>query len=255
VRPTSRNQPPRTRRGARPRHLANPPITEAQIDFRLVQSGAVAIESIKRIADGFASAYPKAEDQPVLQLRVDVGPGSVQSSSFGFGGIIRRSNDGRDVLQCRADGCAYSRLAPYRNWEEALPRALDIWKAYLKVTAVAAVRVTVRYINVIPIPAVASDLGRYLVYPPNAPLSRRSTIRGFLSTVTLFETDSNVYASVIQTALSGPAIDQVPIAVNIEAYRDNVEPAAVKQTLGILRSTKNRLFFGSLTPYALRRYS
>jgi uncharacterized protein (TIGR04255 family) len=177
-----------------------------------------------------------------------------QSSAFAFGGVVRRSRDGANVLQCRTDGCSYSRLAPYKSWEHALPRALAIWNAYQKATAATAVRVTVRYINVIPIPVEAPDLGRYLVNPPKAPLSRTSTVRGFYSTVTLFETDSNIYASVLQAVLSGNINDEVPIALNVEAYQENVEPSTIKTTLGLLRDTKNRLFFGSLTPHALRPY-
>jgi uncharacterized protein (TIGR04255 family) len=253
VPPTPR-KPPRKRKSVGPGRLTNPPITEAQIDFQLANFSPISVETIRLIAAQFARQYPLLSDQPLLQMQVNVGGGPLQSTSWGFGGVIRRSTDARDVLLCRMDGCAYSRLAPYGSWEEILPRALAIWNAYRQATGAGAARVTVRYLNVIHIPAEAPDLYSYLKYPPDAPLSKASTVRGFYSMVTMFETDSRIQASVLQSALPGPIADRVPIALNVEAFLDNVEPSAIAASLDLLRKTKNRLFFGSLTPLALRPY-
>lgn len=187
-------------------------------------------------------------------MQVNIGVGSVQGTAWGFGGVIRRSADGKDVLLCRSDGCSYSRLAPYRSWEEILPRALSIWDAYHRATGASTARVTVRYLNVIHIPVKAAYLGKYLRHPPELPYIKEAIVSGFYSMVTMFETVTKIHASVLQSGLPGPISDQVPIALNIEAHLDDVRPEAIKNALELLRKTKNRLFFGSLTPLAIQPY-
>src|SRR5438094_288898 len=109
------------------------------IDIRTSSSrGSLPDAGMDRDVDGLLAfhrrirnEYPHVSHRKNIHVqlgrRVEVKPGQ-RSEGFFFSSV-----DGRQVVQARLDGFAFSRLKPYKDWDHLRAEAKRLWRDYVDV--------------------------------------------------------------------------------------------------------------------------
>ena len=189
------------------------------------------------------------------------GEGRVASSEPAFDALILKSEDQKLIAQLGAERFTVNRLAPYADWEELLPRAMDIWTHYREVLGPERiVRIAVRYINDLHFPATSTEsLETYLTSPPVLPNKLNELqIVNFMTRFVLFDPATRINTSVTQ-ALQGSSEDNiVHIVLDFDCFlEDEFDPKdtdSIYESLLALRHAKNQAFFSSITDTTVRLY-
>ena len=243
-----------------PRHLANAPITEAIIDFRVKLPEGFQAEQFSGLEDRLRDQFPKVEKRNLMVSHFGVEEGKPippTTQMRGLYGFFFRSEDGLHVAQFRTDGFTFSRLKPYTNWERVFPEAYKLWDLYVETASPEFItRIAVRYINRINIPLPVKELTQYLTAPPKVPAGLPASLNSFLTRLVVSEPDTGI-ASTITQALEKVESDFVTIILDIDTYRkeefeisdENIIPAFEK-----LHEIKNRVFFSSITEDTVRLF-
>jgi uncharacterized protein (TIGR04255 family) len=243
---------------ARQRHLRNPPISEALVDFRVVRlSRPFGDESLSQLRAWLGDRYPIVERREGFEasVKLQAAPVAPATTTRRFNGFFFKSPDRVDVAQFRVDGFTFNRLRPYTSWEDILPRALDLWKLYVDLTEPEAVtRLAVRYINKLKFTP-PSDLSRWLTAPPTIAPGYPSLVSEFLTRMRLHEREEGLGVIVTQVSEASAEPDVMRVVLDIDAYTEEIEfqprDGRIGEVLEILRTLKNRIFFGALTEDAI----
>ncbi len=242
-------------------NLPNAPITEAIFDFRVKLPDGFDVAKFAALRPWLEQEYPKFEEKKVMQFgfQQEAGKPPVQSMvDLGVHGHFFRSSDETKIAQFRRDGFTFNQLKPYVSWDDAFAEASRLWNIYVETAAPTEVsRIAVRYINRILLPMPLGEFSKYLTAPPALPKDVPKHMSGFFTRVVIQDADSGIAANVVQ-ALE-PLLDKtyVPMILDIDAYRQDLsdEPnQALLAKFAQLRTMKNRIFFGSLTPEALQLF-
>lgn len=179
---------------------------------------------------------------------------STQTRDLGFQGLWLKSEDEKTVAQFRVDGFTFNRLKPYTSWEEICPEAMRLWRIYVDITQPRSVmRLAVRYINRLPLPAGASgiELEDYIITAPRAPQSVPDVISTFAMRTVLAHPERRLGANVAQILEANPQDpSRAVLLFDINVYRIGelqVDDEVLQDVLADLRLYKNQIFFGSLT--------
>jgi uncharacterized protein (TIGR04255 family) len=162
------------------RHYNKAPIVEAIIDIQVGGGNAISIDDVTSLADSLKGQFPTRLPLHHLQMGFAVAPGgrpefSNQEETLGF----RLDRTGR-VLQLRTNGCTYSHLAPYSDWATFSSEAEGYWNLYRHaLNPKQAVRVAVRIINRVPLPAGDFQLDSCLNLYPTIPASLPTEVQSF----------------------------------------------------------------------------
>ena len=149
-------------------HYPNAPIKEAIIDLRVKPGDGLKLEQLERVGAG-EEAYPKQDEtyHAVGMMEVQAGVSASASAHQRQTGFKFTSGNEKYIWQARMDGFTFSRLAPYESWEPFRDEAKRLWCLYRERTAPAeVVRLAVRYVNRIDLPADCVDLKRYFRTSP-----------------------------------------------------------------------------------------
>ncbi|WP_080465501.1 TIGR04255 family protein [Burkholderia cenocepacia] len=241
------------------RHLSDAPIREAIIDIQF--GPEVAFETIDSFATDFASSDDKISDIWTSTLQVKVEPTGVRQSQVGARvGKRIDMDEGKHVVQFRTTGFTFSRLRPYDRWEVMSEDALGIWKKYHDAIKPAAItRLATRFINAIEISLPIVDFADFLIYPPEVPNSLPQGVMSFLNRVAFSDPGTPDVTTVTQM-LEGLSPDQKNVTILLDIDAACIAPPTdtdirqIALTLGRLRETKNKAFFGYLKESALERY-
>lgn len=93
-------------------------------------------------------------------------------------------SDGKQLVQVRAQGFSFNRLAPYTGFDDMLAEVERTWHLYVKIASPVQIRVIrLRYINRILLPLVEGrvELDEYLKVGPKLPDEDRLAFSGFLN--------------------------------------------------------------------------
>ena len=176
-----------------------------------------------------------------------------------MGVTFSKTSDEKTIVQFRADGFTFNRLRPYTSWEGIFPQAFELWGLYCSVAKPEVVtRLAVRYINRIELPSGPVSMEKFFraaaVIPPELP----QTISGFLTRVTIHDSETDMAAHIAQALEAGATGKQAAAILDIDAFLQrefaNMGDPAIKQTFNRLRELKNRIFFNSLPEQTLRRF-
>lgn len=243
---------------AQQRHLAHAPITEAVIDLRCQVDSKFDLNKLRDLKTSVGYGEPKEITRVDFELRQDPG-GTAQSREIDHGIIGWRfnSNDGKQVLQFRQDGCTFSRLAPYTKWDDVFAEACRFFKLFVKIANPQEVnRIAVRYINRMLFPLVEiKDFSPFLTAPPACPNVHNVSLASFFNQIQLKENNSSVAATIIQTVQppSSTETDKVPVILDIDVFEVgnfSPDPDVFLSHFTSLRDAKNRYFFSSITDNA-----
>lgn len=213
-----------------------------------------------RAEEFFAASYPKKQTQFIqsAEFTVNAAGGSHLLTGNGLAGFLFRSADEKQIVQVKAGGFAFNRLAPYDSMDAWLPEAKQRWSEYLQIVRPARIRrVALRYINRLMLPLRADgnlELSEYLTTGPKLADEARFRLSGFLHQHQIVDADTGFSATILQTLqpLEGGCL---PVIFDIEVYRSEarLEPGSDELWTIIqdLRMLKNRIFTMSLTPQCL----
>ena len=240
--------------------LKTAPIVEAVLDVDCDMPPGFDLAVLETPSrDAFRDRYPKFRSQFIQALQFEAAADRAPNvkTSQGIQAFQFLQEDEKQLVQVRAQGFSFNRLAPYSSLDDYLPEMERTWRLFLGLAAPIQVRaVRLRYINRILIPLTAGrvELDEYLKLGPRLPDQDGLTLVGFLNQHSATETATGNQVNLILTA-QPPEHDKVPIILDIEASRPGPgEPAdwtAIQSKIQSLRRLKNTVFRNSLTDLCL----
>ena len=246
-------------------YLRNAPIVEAAIEVR---ARAEVSWDEKAVSDQLKAKlpdYPQAISQNAVTHEINLTPGQAPQAlqhDLGWRGLICRSPDEKHIAQFNRDSFVFSRLQPYLGWDKLSDEAVRLWRIHADIShAVEAQRLGLRFINRIGLDSSPRGLNLegYIRPHPQAPRDLDIPISGFLHQDTLggpgYPYVINIFRT-IQPAQNSPN-QGVGLIIDIDVA--TVQPfhadeAALKMRLAEMRWLKNKIFFGSMTQEALKKF-
>ena len=240
--------------------LRNAPIVEAAIDFRVERRPDITLSQLEKFGIGLEVEFPKKSERRSLHANVEFKDGDARlvTPSSESDGFAFTSSDGKLVVQISFDGFTLSRLKPYESWSTFRYRAIQLWKRYLAVSRPTHVtRLGVRNINRIATdPGV--DLFGVILTGPQIAMALPQTLADFFIRMVIPDPSGSV---VVIHETFGPVElgeSTQPVIFDIDASRQvQINPedeVSLWNILEELRTSKNRIFFNSLTAKAIERY-
>jgi uncharacterized protein (TIGR04255 family) len=246
-----------------PAKLRNPPIVEAVIDFDCDPPPGFDLAALEGAAhERFAGRYPKFRKQFVQGFRIETRQNGVSNTSteHGIQAFQFLQEDEKQLVQVRAQGFSFNRLAPYSRLEDYLPEIERSWRAYVELVSPKLVRVMrLRYINSILLPANEGtvNLDEYFTILPRMPDEDRFNIASFLTQQLAIEKETGHQVSLMIAAQAHqdgrrPIILDATVASWVDAAPSDWDK--MRQAIDSLRSLKNRVFFTSLTSKCIQLF-
>jgi uncharacterized protein (TIGR04255 family) len=242
--------------------LAHPPIVEAVLDFDCDLPPSLDFASMQEIVkNSYSDKYPEFRlsffQQAKIEAKSDAPP--EMSVRRGIQAFQCFDETERQLVQVRAQGYSFNRLAPYTSLDDYLPEIQRTWNLFGKLMSPVQVRVIrLHYINriLLPLKNGQVDLKRYLRVGPR-PADVKLMMTGFLNQYAAVEKETGHQVNVVVT--SQPAENnRLPIIFdNGVASVANVQPQDWNVILGkiqSLRDLKNRVFKNTLTEKCLNLF-
>ncbi len=244
-------------------NLKAPPIVEAVLDIDCDMPPMLALDKLEASArDAFRDHYPKFRTQNVQALQVEAAADRAPNvtTRHSIQALRFLQEDEKQLVQVRAQGFSFNRLAPYSSLDDYLPEMERTWRSFLGLAApIQVLVVRLRYINRFLIPLVDGrvDLDEYLELGPRLPDENKLTLAGFLHQHSAAEADTGNRVNIILTA-QPQEYDKLPIILDIEAFRPgNGDPSnwtEIQSKIQSLRLLKNAVFENSLTDQCLNLF-
>lgn len=239
-------------------HLANAPIVEALIDFRVLPQAQIAVDELGNLSAEVGSEYSKREQINVFSTRLDFNEGRSPQAAAAHSKVGWLYKSQNQVAQFRLDGFTFSRLEPYTTWEAVFEEALRLWSVYAKKAQPAQIsRIAVRYINRMKIQGPAT-LKTYLTAPPELPEPSTQSLRDFLYRIHVTDSKHRASAAVIQALEPQVEPSSISLLLDIDAYRDrltlNPNDPSIPEMFKSLRQLKNEIFFACITEETVELY-
>jgi uncharacterized protein (TIGR04255 family) len=114
--------------------LPKAPIVEAVLDIGCDMPPAFDITAIEgRARDGFRDQYPKLRKQFIQQTRIETKPDATPQMSVrhGMQAFQFLQGDEKQLVQVRAQGFSFNRLAPYTSLDDYLPEIKRTWQLFV----------------------------------------------------------------------------------------------------------------------------
>ena len=234
-----------------------PPIIEAIVDVDCAMPPAASPEALEAAARAaLADRYPKLRLQHFQEHRIESnGQQPTLSVRRGVQALRFFQEDEKQLVQVRAQGYSFNRLAPYSSLDDYLPEIRRTWDIFVGLARPMEVRqVRLHYINrlLLPLNGSASvELVDYIATAPiRFPLEAELTFDGLLHRYAAVEAATGHRVGL--TLASQPAEgDRMPMILDIEVAAEGpVDPESWPAVLGkinALRALKNRVFASTIT--------
>ncbi len=244
-------------------HLPRAPIVEAVIDIRARAVTALEEALVKPQLEAKLSGYQVLDSQREIEhgftLEGDKPPG-LMIRDLGWKGLRFQSADKKHIAQFNRDGFVFSRLEPYQSWEQLYDEGMRLWRVYVELTQPVEIhRIGLRYINRIQLPPGELRFEDYMEAAPVPPKDLDLPFHSFMHQGTLAVSDHPYAISVIRTIQpsSAPGSMGLGLILDIDVFTAQgfeLNEAAMEQRLLEMRWLKNKVFFGSVTPNALKLF-
>ncbi len=239
------------------------PIVEAVVDIDCDMPPAMDLAALESQArDLFRDRYPKFRPQLIQehQLKQQIGAAPEMSVRQSLNALQFLHDDEKQLVQVRALGFSFNRLAPYSSLDDYLPEIERAWRLFVGLASPVQIRaVRLRYINRILLPLTDGrvELDEYLKHSPQLPDEERLTFAGFLNQHAVVEADTGNQVNIVLTT-QPPGADQLPLIFDIEATSaGNAEPGDwpwIRARIQSLRGLKNHIFVNTLTDKCLKLF-
>lgn len=243
--------------------LTHPPIVEAVIDLDCDLPARQDLEGLEAAArKAFCDEYPvlrtRVEQELTWVMAASAPP--TQTARSSLHALLFLSQDGKQLVQVRAQGYSFNRLAPYTSLDDYLPEIERTWQLYLDLTKPLHIRVVrLRFINSIRLPLSEGkvDLDHYFKVGPRVPAGDALTLDGFLNRYVATERATGYKVNTVMTA-QAPENGFLPIVfdntVSAEEPGDPRDWPWILNRIEGLRALKNRIFETSLEDACLRLF-
>jgi uncharacterized protein (TIGR04255 family) len=248
----------------KPFHLNNAPIIEVILDIDCDLPPSFQLQAAEpELRSLLGDAYPKTRHQMVQEHQILPQTDAPPQISLrrGVKAVQFLSVDERQIVQLRAGGFSFNRLAPYTQLNDYLPEIERTWRLFIEKTEPVLIRrVGLRTINKIQLPLSQGTviLEDYIETAPRLPDEKSLTFVGFLNQHRAAEPATGNNVNIVLTTLEAEA-EQLPLILDIDAFRHvQLESASWSELLEILmslRDLKNRVFRNSLTERCLNLFS
>jgi uncharacterized protein (TIGR04255 family) len=238
-------------------HLDRAPITEALIDIRVKLKDGLDVAIFNSLRDKIASDYPSKKERRRWQGTIEFKQGETPIPAgldLGSDGLLLTSSDEKQVVQARLDGFTFSRLKPYKTWDDLLLEAKKNWNLYLETAKPEVIsRIALRYINNIEFPLGGLDFDDYLTSVPKVPKGLPQRLASFVSRVVVPVVESNATAIVTQVFEPnlGQAQNVINVLLDIDVFVESQfspNDETIWAEFAKLHNLKNLIFFDSITP-------
>lgn len=169
--------------------------------------------------------------------------------------------DEKQLVQVRAEGFSFNRLAPYTSLDDYLPEIERTWRLFVSIAAPVQIRaVRLRYINRIPIPMPETHvlLADYLKVAPRLPDEATLTFTGFLNQHTAVEAETGNQVNIVLTTLPSEDAKMMHLLFDITVESHGTAEvenwAWLLARIQSLRALKNRVFRNTLTERCLNLF-
>jgi len=242
-------------------HLPHAPIVEAVIDIRSQPTVAFEEATFKPQLEAKLGGYEYLDSQRTFQheFRVEAGkPPSAMARDMGWQGLRFQSTDKKQIAQFNRNEFVLSRLEPYQSWEQLYEEGMRLWSLYVELAQPVEIkRIGLRYINRIQLPPGELRFEKYMGPAPAPPQGLTLPFRGFMHQDTLEVTGHPYAINVIRTIQpSGDSgVPGMGLILDIDAFTTEefeLNEVLLKRHLLAMRWLKNKMFFGSVTPMALK---
>jgi uncharacterized protein (TIGR04255 family) len=240
--------------------LKHPPIVEMVLDIDCDMPPAQPMKSLESLAkESFQTQYPKLAPIFMHEHRIETKPEtptqfSTQQTLCGFRFL---HDDEKQLVQVRAQGFSFNRLAPYSTLDDYVTEIERTWKLFVQFASPVQVRlIRLRYINRIPLPASEPNvaLDQYLNICPHLPDEQKLQFISFLNHHAAVERTTGRQVNII-LASQAPENGKLPVIFDIAAANiTRFEPnnwAAIFDEIQSLRSLQRGVFRNSLTEKCL----
>ena len=245
------------------RRLSHPPIVEAVWDIDCDRPPGQSLESIESVArDCYSDRYPQARSQFVQEHQFEIKGGEqpVVSVRGALAALQFLQDDGKQLVQVRAQGFSFNRLAPYIGFDELMPEVERTWRLYVDIAAPVQVRaIRLRYINRILLPLTEGrvELDEYLGVGPKLPDEDRLAFSGFLNQHVAIEKNTGHQAVTVLTTQPVEG-DKLPVifdnTVLASEPREPTDWPSILRDMRSLRDLKNHIFERTLSPKCLNLF-
>jgi len=243
--------------------LAKAPIVEALIDIDCDMPPGLDLAALEGPArQTFRSQYPKFRNQFLEHHRIEsrIDEPAKHSARRAIQALQFLHDDEKQLVQLRAQGFSFNRLAPYTSLDDYLPEIRRTWELFIELTSPLQVRVVrLRYINRILLPFIGMRvrLLEYLNLGPRLPDEERLQFAGFLDQHSAVEMDTGHQVNIV-LASQPPENEKLPIIFDIcVASAGAVEPKDwiwIPTQVQSLRGLKNRIFRHTLSEKCLNLF-
>jgi uncharacterized protein (TIGR04255 family) len=246
-------------------HLPHAPIVEAVIDIRARPASTLEESVLKPRLEATLAGYQFLDSMQQVEIQHEVNlqggtPASPMIHELSWKGLRFRSDDKKHIAQFNRDGFIFSCLEPYESWAHLYEEGMRLWSVYVDVAQPIEVhRIGLRYINRIQLPLNELNLENYLQPAPKAPKGLDFPLHWFMHQDTLAVPDLPYAINVIRTIQppAEPGVQGFSLILDIDAFTTQgfeLGEALLAQRLLEMRWLKNKVFFGSVTPSALKLF-
>ena len=225
------------------------------LDWKLLQASA---------HEAFRDSYPKVRQQFVQNHLLTAGEEGAPVLQFneGLAALQFLTQDEKQLVQFRANGFSFNRLAPYTTLDKYLGEIQTAWEKFRELAGPVIVRkIGLRMINriLLPMDGGKFKVSDYLTTAPRLPdTGMKLGIVGFLDQQVVADEDTGNLANIVKTSQL-PEDDKLPVILDIDAYflcqMPPPEWSELLPRIDSLRNLKNRIFQHSLTPQCLNLFS
>ncbi len=243
--------------------LRNAPIVEAVLDIDCDSPPGFDLDALEeRARERFRDRYPKSRKRFLHELEFATKAAALSklATRQTVQALQFLHDDEVQLVQVRAQGFSFNRLAPYSSLDDYLPEIERTWRLYVEMATPVATRIVrLRYINRILVPTEAGkvELDEFLKFGPRLADEKALELRGFLIQHAAIEKDTGHQINLVLTA-QAPENEKLPVILDISVANPlREEPdnwPAVRQTVESLRRLKNRIFLNMLTDKCLQLF-
>jgi uncharacterized protein (TIGR04255 family) len=240
-----------------PVRFPHAPIVEAVLEIQAKVPSAVSLETLASVQGALKEQYPSKRTRIALKGGVKFEEGKEPeffTPSHEIIGYIFTSSDGKQAIQSRLNGFAFSRLKPYDRWETFRNDACNLWRHYSEVTSPEVItRLGLRYINRIEIPLPFLDFKEYILTTLEIAPGLPPAMRTFFMRMEIPEPSLDAHIIITQTIEPVTEDKKLPLIFDIDVFREglfDVRSGDIWTIFEGLRNLKNDIFFKSLTDKA-----
>ncbi len=212
--------------------------------------------------DALGHRYPKLRKQ-FIQEHLVVAPidgAPRMTSKQGIQALQFLQDDEKQLVQVRAQGFSFNRLAPYVSLDDYLPEMERTWRLFADFAAPVQIRlIRLRYINRILLPLTEGrvDLDDYLNLGPRLPDEDKLTFVGFLNQHSAVDAGTGNRVNIVLATQPAEG-DSLPVIFDIETLKSvDDEPSdwpLLSSKIQSLRELKNLVFEKTLTDKCLKLF-